>query len=48
MLADPIGVVRVFVNGQATIVDGRPVPGMPGAVLRSGRDTHGTDTRSMP
>jgi N-acyl-D-aspartate/D-glutamate deacylase len=47
MLADPIGVVRVLVNGRETIVDGAPVDVRPGAVLRSGRDTGGTDTRTM-
>ena len=44
LLADPIGVVRVLVNGRETIVDGRPTGDVPGAVLRSGRDTTGTET----
>jgi len=45
MLADPIGVVRVFVNGTETVVDGVPVEGvLPGRVLRAGRDTGDTDT----
>jgi hypothetical protein len=34
----------VFVNGQETIVDGQPTGALPGTVLRSGRDTAGTDT----
>jgi len=44
LLADPLGVVRVLVNGQETIVDGEPTGALPGTVLRSGRDTAGTDT----
>jgi N-acyl-D-aspartate/D-glutamate deacylase len=44
LLADPIGVVRVLVNGQETIVDGQPTGDVPGTVLRSGRDTTGTAT----
>jgi N-acyl-D-aspartate/D-glutamate deacylase len=47
LLADPVGVVRVLVNGQETIVDGVPVGSLPGTVLRSGRDTANTDTRTM-
>jgi N-acyl-D-aspartate/D-glutamate deacylase len=47
LLADPVGVVRVFVNGAETIVDGAPTDALPGAVLRSGRDTADTDTRTM-
>lgn len=47
LLADPIGVVRVLVNGTETIVDGAPVDGAgPGTLLRSGRDTSNTDTRA--
>jgi N-acyl-D-aspartate/D-glutamate deacylase len=45
LLADPIGVVRVLVNGRETIVDGEPTGSLPGTVLRSGRDTGDTDTR---
>jgi N-acyl-D-aspartate/D-glutamate deacylase len=45
LLADPLGVVRVLVNGTETIVDGKPTDALPGAVLRSRRDTAGTDTR---
>ena len=44
LLADPVGVVRVLVNGQETIVDGEPTGTLPGTVLRSGRDTEGTAT----
>jgi N-acyl-D-aspartate/D-glutamate deacylase len=47
LLADPIGVVRVLVNGHETIVDGAPVGSLPGTLLRSGRDTGDTDTRTM-
>ena len=39
LLADPIGVGHVLVNGRETIVDGRPTGDLPGVVLRSGRDT---------
>ena len=46
LLADPLGVVRVLVNGTPTIVDGVPTGWVPGTVLRSGRDTADTDTRS--
>ena len=44
LLADPLGVVRVLVNGRETIVDGKPTGALPGTVLRSGRDTAGTET----
>ena len=44
LLADPLGVVRVLVNGRETIVDGEPTGVLPGTVLRSGRDTAGTAT----
>jgi N-acyl-D-aspartate/D-glutamate deacylase len=44
LLADPRGVVRVLVNGRETIVDGQPTGALPGTVLRSGRDTAGTET----
>ena len=36
LLADPLGVVRVLVNGRETIVDGEPTGALPGTVLRSG------------
>ncbi|MGE0881162.1 MAG: amidohydrolase family protein [Acidimicrobiia bacterium] len=45
LLSDSIGMVRVLVNGVETIVDGQPTGNVPGTVLRSGRDTSGTDTR---
>jgi hypothetical protein len=33
------GVVRVLVNGIETVADNAPTGALPGAVLRSGRDT---------
>jgi N-acyl-D-aspartate/D-glutamate deacylase len=39
LIADPVGVRHVFVNGVETIVDGAPTGSTPGTVLRSGRDT---------
>jgi N-acyl-D-aspartate/D-glutamate deacylase len=33
------GVVRVLVNGVETIRDGTPTGALPGALIRSGRDT---------
>lgn len=39
LTADPIGVVRVLVNGTVTVVDGEPTGAMAGSILRSGRDT---------
>jgi len=44
LLADPLGVVRVLVNGRETIVDGKHSGALPGTVLRSGRDTARTET----
>jgi N-acyl-D-aspartate/D-glutamate deacylase len=44
LLADPVGVSRVIVNGRDVIVDGTPTGNLPGIVLRSGRDTAGTET----
>ena len=38
LLADPIGVHRVFVNGTETLVDGKPTGAVAGTVLRSGRE----------
>ena len=45
MLADPIGVHRVFVNGEETVTDGNPTGATAGSVLRSGRDTDTVSTR---
>jgi N-acyl-D-aspartate/D-glutamate deacylase len=38
------GVVRVFVNGVETVVDGAPTAATPGSLLRSGRDTETVKT----
>lgn len=40
LFAESSGVVRVLVNGEETIADGRPTGALPGALLRSGRDTY--------
>jgi N-acyl-D-aspartate/D-glutamate deacylase len=48
LLSDPSGIERVFVNGIETIVDGTPTGTRPGIILRSGRDTAGTDTSAAP
>ena len=45
MLADPIGVHRVFVNGVETVTDGSPTGATAGTVLRSGRNTDTVSTR---
>ena len=39
LTAASLGVVRVFVNGTVTVVDGVSTGDLPGTVLRSGRDT---------
>jgi N-acyl-D-aspartate/D-glutamate deacylase len=39
LLAKPVGVDRVFVNGVETIVDGEPTGATAGTVLRSGQET---------
>jgi N-acyl-D-aspartate/D-glutamate deacylase len=39
MVAESSGVVRVYVNGVETVVDGEATGELPGTVLRSGRDT---------
>jgi len=45
LFAESTGVVRVFVNGEAIVADGRATEALPGRVLRSGRDT---ETVSVP
>ncbi len=44
LTAEPVGVVRVLVNGIETLRDGQPTGARPGTVLRSGRDTTDTAT----
>ncbi len=39
LFAESSGVVRVLVNGEETVADGRPTGTTPGTLLRSGRDT---------
>ena len=46
LTADSIGVVRVFVNGTITVVDGVATGDLPGTLLRSGRDTDTVVTSS--
>ena len=45
LLADPIGVKTVLVNGIQTLTDGNPTGDSPGIVLRSGRHTSNTTVR---
>jgi N-acyl-D-aspartate/D-glutamate deacylase len=40
LFAESTGVARVFVNGRAIVVDGKPTDERPGTILRAGRDTH--------
>jgi N-acyl-D-aspartate/D-glutamate deacylase len=39
MVAASTGIVRVYVNGVETVIDGEATGELPGTVLRSGRDT---------
>ena len=45
LTADSIGVVKVFVNGTVTVIDGVATGDLPGQILRSGRDTATVATR---
>jgi N-acyl-D-aspartate/D-glutamate deacylase len=45
LTAAATGIVRVLVNGVETVVDNEPTGSLPGAVLRSGRDTRTVATR---
>lgn len=45
LFAESTGIRRVFVNGEAIVVDGAPTAARPGRILRSGRDTR---TVSIP
>jgi N-acyl-D-aspartate/D-glutamate deacylase len=45
LVSESVGVHRVFVNGQPTVVDGRTTGELPGRLLRSGRDTETVTTR---
>lgn len=44
LIADPVGIEHVFVNGRPVVADGRPTGERPGTVLRSGRDTETVET----
>ena len=39
LFAESTGIRRVFVNGQAIVVDGEPTDALPGKIIRSGSDT---------
>ena len=45
LVAESIGVVRVLVNGTEILINGQPTGALPGAVLRSGKDTITVSTR---
>jgi N-acyl-D-aspartate/D-glutamate deacylase len=44
LFSDSVGIVRVLVGGVETVVDGAATGALPGAVLRSGRDTDTVQT----
>ncbi len=39
LFAESTGIRRVFVNGEAIVVDGEPTDALPGKIIRSGADT---------
>jgi N-acyl-D-aspartate/D-glutamate deacylase len=39
LFAESTGIRRVFVNGEAIVVDGEPTEALPGKIIRSGADT---------
>ncbi|MGB0618390.1 MAG: N-acyl-D-amino-acid deacylase family protein [Myxococcota bacterium] len=39
LFAESTGILRVYVNGEAIVVEGRPTEAVPGRILRSGADT---------
>ena len=45
LVAESVGVARVLVNGTEILVDGTPTGALPGAILRSGKDTVSVTTR---
>ncbi len=46
LIADPLGVERVLVNGTPVLAAGRATGATPGGLLRSGRDTANTQVRA--
>jgi N-acyl-D-aspartate/D-glutamate deacylase len=48
LTAEAHGIVRVFVNGVETVRDGTATGATPGAIIRSGRDTAGTEVALTP
>ena len=48
LTAEALGVVRVLVNGVETVRDGAATEATPGTIIRSGRDTAGTEVELTP